>query len=709
LSAQRRKIKKADTLFVYGEYFRAKDKYKKALTKIRDKKLKGEICFKLAECYRFLNIQRKQASYYKKAIRLKYSNPVAVLYLANALKMREKHDDALEFYNQYIELVPDDPRGQAGVESIELIKEWIDNPTRYEIENVKDINSKFSDFCPSYARKDFREVYFTSSREGSKGTKFNNHSGQNFTDIFQTFLDKKGKWSEPNVLPGNKINSEFDEGASAFNQKASTIFFTSCRKEKGKNLGCKIYTSTKSDKEWNSSKILEIVNDSTISVGHPSISADELTLYFVMLDYEGGYGGRDIWKTTRASKSKSWGTPVNLGAKINTPDDDMYPYIKSDGTLYFSSNGHIGMGGHDLFEATLNDEDKWEVKNMQYPMNSFGDDFGIVFQGDENIGLFTSNREGGKGSEDIYSFVLPKINLSLHGTVRDEETGDIIAGAGVSIVGSEGTTLEKNSAKDGTFRFELNADADYIVRTSKDKYFRGKGKETTKGIREDKILTMDVYMKPIDIGIPIEIENIEYDYNSTVLRPESMVALDNLVEILEDNQNISIELGSHTDFRGGDDFNDSLSLGRAQSVVDYLILKNIEADRVIAKGYGETMPIVIDKKRAANYSYFNEGDTLTEEFINHLASDIQKEVAHQINRRTEFKVLSMNYVPKVRKEIKEEKKPVEELEKEDEEDAVIEEEKEDVEELIEEEPEKEEEKKEENEIKTDSEKSIKEK
>lgn len=644
--SQTKRIEKANAIFDAAQYFKAKDKYEKLYAKMSDKEQKAQIAFKIAECYRNLNILNKQVTWYKKALKTKTPEPIISFHLANAYRMQELYDDAAREYENYLKISPDNAQAKNGLESCKIAAEWKKNPTRYTVELVKELNSRDNDFCPQYARPEYNEIYFTSSREASKGAKFNDVSGQNFTDIFQSFIDRKGKWSEPNVIKGD-INSEFDEGAVSFAPKMRTIYFTRCPIEKGKNLGCKIYTANRTEDGWSKPEAIEIFKDSSLSVGHPAISPDECTLYFVANNIEGGLGGRDIWMVNRNNKTRPWGKPVNLGPEINTSGDEMFPYVREDGTLYFSSNGHIGMGGLDIFKAKKNDENKWVVENLKSPINSAGDDFGITFQGKEEKGLFTSNRAGGKGGDDIYSFTLPPIVFKVSGIVKNEATGAPIEGALVRLIGSDGSQFEKNTAADGVYKFDLKSNTDYLILATKELYLSGKAKQTTKGLNGDKALTADINLSQIILKESRELQNIEYDFNRTDLRPESMVTLDKLVELMTDNANITIELGSHTDYKGDSLYNMTLSLGRAQSVVHYLVTAGIDSLRMNAVGYGKGIPYTIKKKDVDKYSFLKEGTILKEDYIKTLTAE-QQEICNQINRRTEFKILSTTYVPKTK-------------------------------------------------------------
>jgi len=642
--SQKEVTSKADNAFQSGRYYEAIDLYKYAFAKARDKDQKNQIIFMTAECYRMIQDNRQAEVWYRKAIKKKYNNPIAILHLADALRSIGKYDEALIEYNNYKELVPDDTRADIGKKSCELSMEWIANPTRYKVENMVYFNSKQSDFSPAYAKEDYKHVVFSSSREGSTGNKTSTVTGEYYSDLFKTRVDRKGKWSEP-IPAGETVNSEFDEGAPSSNEKCNTLYYTSFREDKEGNMVCKIFVANKDGIEWGTSEALALVADS-ITVGHPAISPDELSLLFVS-EMKGGMGNKDIWKVTRASKTDAWGKPINLGPQINTSGNEVFPYIHSDGTLYFSSDGYPGMGGLDIFAGTLSADDKWTLENMKYPINSAADDFGIIFEIEKERGYFSSNRPGGKGSDDIYQFSLPPIEFNLLGTVKNQKTDEIIAGADLTLIGSDGTNIAKKTESDGSFSFKLAPNTDYRIVARRGGFLNSKDKETTKGMTSSKEFRVEIYMSPDDSRI--DLPGINYDFGKWDLRQESMVALEELVEILNDNPNITIEIGSHTDFRGSDVANMDLSAKRAKSVVDFLIVYGVDEERLTSKGYGETMPKEIDKALSKKHDFLKEGDKLTESFINALPNDLQKEKCHEINRRTDFGLTGREYVPKIKR------------------------------------------------------------
>jgi peptidoglycan-associated lipoprotein len=299
------------------------------------------------------------------------------------------------------------------------------------------------------------------------------------------------------------------------------------------------------------------------------------------------------------------------------------------------------MGGLDIFKAVPQPDGSWNVLNMKPPINSSSDDFGIAFENENEKGVFSSTRKG-KGNDELYAFEFPPLKFNITGLVKDEKTSAPITASTVYLIASDGNNLQAETGTGGDFKFILKPDVDYIFLASKKGYLNGKEKETTKGQERSRDFMVTILLTPIDR--PIELPNIFYDFGKWDLRPESMVSLDKLVETLTDNPEVTIELMSHTDSRDTEEYNYDLSQKRAQSVVQYLIEKGIEPERLSAKGYGESSPKVVDASVVAQASFLRSSTPLTEQYINSLASDEQKEIAHQINRRTEFRVLRTDYV-----------------------------------------------------------------
>ncbi|MDX9846228.1 MAG: OmpA family protein [Tenuifilaceae bacterium] len=636
--SQTARLKRAEALYEAGGFFEAVEIYRRELDKVPREQM-GFYLQRIADCYRFVGNARQAEIWYSKAIQREAPDPKVFYNYAEMLKMSEKYDVAIEQYQKYKQLVPNDPLADIGIRSCELAQKWIASPAGYEIVNMRAINSRQSDFSPAFASDDYSILYFTSSRDEATGSKKHAGTGEMFTDIFVSQRDRQGNWSEPRPLD-ESINTAFDEGAPSLTSDFNKLYFTRCRTSKRNKLGCEIMLSERREQGWLSPEPLLIAADSMV-VAHPSISNDDLTLYFVS-NMPGGYGGNDIWKITRSSPSDNWGEPVNLGAEINTKGNEMFPFIHSDGTLYFSSDGHPGMGGLDIFRVKSNGN-VWEVENMRYPINSPSDDFGIIFEREREAGYFSSRRRdvGSRGGDNIYLFYLPEIIFNMIGDVRDDKTGRALADANVQLVGSDGLIVNAKTGADGSFRFMLNPNTDYVLIASREGYLNGKGRETTRGLAASKEFTVEIQLT--STAKPIELPNIFYDYDRWELRPESMAALDRLIEVLNDNPTIVIELGAHTDSRGTLEYNYDLSQKRAQSVVNYLIERGVPAERLRAKGYAQSQPKVVDEQLVQQYPFLNIGAKLNQEFIDKIQNQEQQETVHQINRRTEFRVLSTDY------------------------------------------------------------------
>ena len=635
---KKQKDSRAQAAFDAGEYFEAIDLYKDAYNKV-DKEKKTAIFFKIGDCYRILGDARSAVLWFKKAVREEYQDPIIFLRYGQMLLVNEKYDEASEEFKKYQELVPDDPRGSIGQESCEAAIVWMDNPTGYIVENMRYFNSRQRDFSPAYVNQSFTEVLFTSTREDASGNETHGATGQNFADIFSSNMDRKGKWSVP--VPVESLNSEFEDGTPCISSDFSALYFTRCKKGKNQQLGCEIYKSSNDGGSWSEPQVeFENFGDS-ITTAHPAISPDGNRLYFVS-DMPGGLGENDIWMVTTDGEGGSWGDPINLGEEINTPGNELYPFVHNDGTLYFSSDSRVGLGGLDIYKAEQDETGGWMLENMKPPINSPEDDFGIVFEADLERGFFSSARKG-RGNDELFSFVLPPLNFAVTGVVKDERTDQILPGSTVKSVGSDGITVEANTGDEGTFRFMLKPGTDYVFIASQPGYLNGKERESTRGLDQSKEFQVTIYLA--STTQVIELPNIFYDFAKWDLRPESMVSLDNLVETLDDNPNVTIELMSHTDSRGTPADNQELSQKRAQSVVDYLISHGIATDRLQARGYGESQPKVVDEKVIDQYDFLELEEVLTESFINQLESPELQEKAHQVNRRTEFRVLTTDYIP----------------------------------------------------------------
>lgn len=636
--AQRGPAAAADQAFAKGDYYDAATLYKKAYTKEKNKVKKAEIIFRVAESYRMTNDFRNQEVWYAKAIKFKYKDPEAIVKLADALKANGKYDEAIVQYTNFEKAAPNDPRGPSGISSCEQAQKWKDHPTRYRIENVSAINTKYSDFGAVFSNKDHRHIIFTSARQESIGKNEDGGTGEKFQDLFEAAVDKKGKWSSPKPLL-EPVNSDANDGSATLDNKGTMMFFTRCGVEKGKAGECEIYFTKRRGQTWDEPQLIPLAGDS-FTVGQPCLSSDEQTLYFVS-DMDGGQGGKDIWKSAFDKKSKTWGTPVNLGNKINTPEDEMFPYVTSENILYFSSKGHVGMGGLDIFMSTATNGQWDEPVNLKYPVNTSFDDFAFIV--DESMGdrgFLSSNREGGKGNDDIYSWVLPPLIFTISGRVYDADTHENIEGAGIELFGSDGSSIPFKTDKTGTYKFDLKPETSYKLSATMPTYLNKYLEVSTVGLEQSKDFIGDFDFALRSTLRAIELPEIYYDLGKWDLRPESKKALDDLLQTLKDNPTIVIEIGSHTDSRPIPMTNDTLSTRRAQSVVNYLIKNGVDPARLTYRGYAATQPRVLDKDLGS----FKKGDILNDAFINKLKSTKLKEEAHQLNRRTEFRVLRTNFV-----------------------------------------------------------------
>ena len=648
--SQNRSLRAADDAFKNMQYNVAVSKYKKALSKAKAKPDKEKISFQIAECYRITNNTKKAEPAYKRLVKTKFaeSNPLVFLYLAQAMKSNEKYKDAIPFFEKYSEMVPDDPLGKNGALSCTLAQEWIDNPTKLKITIEKVLNSKESDFSPTYSDKLYNTVIFTSTRDAATGKDMDNWTGQNFSDLFISKLDPKGQWSTPVQLEtGNVVNTEANEGNPAVNSKFNQMYFTRCSNDKGTLQGCKIMVSKRAGRNWGEPKALDLGGDSTTVFGNPSISPDELTLLFTS-DLPNGKGGKDIWVSTRKTASDNFGRALNAGAVINTPGDEMFPFMRNDTSLYFSSNGHPGMGGLDIFRSTFTNGEWSKPVNLQVPVNSAGDDFAMVFHPEEDKGFFSSNRKGGKGSDDLYSFINPPVIFTLSGVVKDDNTLQFIQGAVVKLTGSNGTSVEAKTDAKGFYSFgksQIKPNTTYEIICLKNGYFNKKAKETTVGLESSKDFVIDFRLEPIP-DKPVVLPDILYDLAKWDLKPQYQDSLQGLIKTLDENETIIIELASHTDSRGSDESNDVLSQKRAESVVNYLIDRGIDPDRLIAKGYGERVPRRLVKDVTKDSFVFKSGTLLSQTFIDSLASKPEQEAAYSLNRRSEFRIISKDFVPK---------------------------------------------------------------
>ncbi len=633
------KLSEADAQFQRGEYYDASVTYKKVYNKLRKKEerpQRGEVAFKMGRCYRLLNMSARASAAFQNALRYEYPDSTTLFMLAQALHADGKYAAALRSYDKYLEFCPDDSLAINCAEGCRTAQEIRARGSRYVVKQAKLFNSRRADFCPMYLGADCDQIYYTSTTEKATGDKKSEITGMKNADVFFSKKNEKGEWERPEPVEG-ELNTEFDEGIVAFSPDAQTMYLTKARRELNAPTSVEIYTSTRSDAKWSAPVKFEITADTLSTFGHPAVSPDGEYLYFVS-DMPGGYGGKDIW---RISLKERQGSLVNLGPDINTEGNDDFPYVRSDGSLYFSSDGHPGMGGLDIFRATAVGDPadlRWKVENMGFPINSAGDDFGITFGKGED-GFFSSNRGDARGYDHIYSFEYDPVRITIEGLVMDKDE-EPVKNAIIRIVGNDGSNQKEVARDDGSFSFALQRGVKYVMLAGAKGYLNQKQEFASDSTMEDANYWVEFILP--SISKPSVVENIFYDYDKADLRPESKTALNELIAVLHDNPNVTIEMASHTDRWGSDAYNINLSERRAKSVVDYLVENGISRDRLQPHGYGKSRPKTVTKRIARLYPQFKEGDILTEEFIKTLSEEDQQ-AADQINRRTEFSVLSLTY------------------------------------------------------------------
>ena len=631
------KMSVADEQMARGEYFDASKTYRKVynkLTKREERPTRGVAAYKMGECYRQLNMSSRASAAYQNALRYGYPDSMAILYLAQSLHAEGKYAAAKKSYENFLSLNPNSDLAKTGVIGCDLALRYKEKKTRHIVKQAKLFNSRRSDFSPMYQDKTLDVIYYATTNEKVTGTKKSEITGMKKADIWFSKKDEQGQWTRPATVEG-ELNSELDEGIISFSPDGTTMYLTKARRELHSNTGVEIYTSQRSEAAWRAPVKFEITSDTVSSYGHPAVSPDGEYLYFTS-DMPGGFGGKDLWRINLKDRA---GSLENLGEFINTEGDEMFPYMRADSVLYFSSDGHPGMGGLDMFRAQMTVSGGWKVENMGMPMNSAADDFGITF-GEGESGYFSSNRGDGRGYDHIYSFELPELQIWLTGWVLDKDE-EPVPNAIIRIVGNDGSNQKEVARNDGSFKFKLQRGVSYVMLAGAKGYLNAKQEFTSDTAEEDAEYGVDFILA--SMTKPVVIENIFYDFDKATLRPESKTALDEMAQLLRDNPNVTIEMASHTDRKGSDKYNLDLSQRRAKSVIDYLIEAGISADRLQHQGYGESRPKVITKKLAREYPQFAEGTVLSEEFVETLSPEDQ-EAADQINRRTEFQVLSIDYM-----------------------------------------------------------------
>lgn len=630
-------MKKAEKFMAIGEYYDAASQYKQAYSKTppKERDRRGLIAGKMAVCYRKINSTPKAVAAYRNMVRYNKATVDDRLELGRQLLKNGDYKQAAEQFGVVLDSMPDNVLARNGLLSAQQAPAWKKQGSRYTVKRMDVFNSRRAEYSPMLSGDQFDQLYFTSTRNDATGDELSGITGTKNGDIFVSQKDDKGKWSKPEVVNGG-LNTEADEGASCLSPDQREMYLTQCVTDPSYPRYAQIVKSNRSDAAWGKASSVELSKDTLSCFAHPAVSPDGQWLYFVS-DMPGGKGGLDIWRVRITSAG--YGGVENLGEPINTPGNEMFPTFRPNGDLYFSSDGHPGMGGLDIFIAHPGKSGRYVLEHPGYPLNSQGDDFGMTFEGVKNRGFFSSNRNDGRGWDHIYSFVNPEIVQSVKGWVYEQEGYELPA-AQVYMIGSDGTNLKLGVKSDGSFEKELTPGVEYMFLATCKGFLNHK--------EELKVVPMNdsheyVLQFPLaSITAPVLIDNIFYDFNKATLRPESQTALDELVKLLNENPNVTIELSSHCDYKGLSAYNKLLAQRRAESVVNYLVDKGIARDRLSPVGYGKEKPKTIRKKLTEKLTWLKEGDVLTEEFIKKLDPEKQ-EICNQLNRRTEFIVLRTTY------------------------------------------------------------------
>ena len=630
-------MRKGEKFLAIGEYHDAAEQFKKAYTKTptKERQLRGQRALKMAHCYRHISSTQKAISAYRNALRYNVATLDDRLDYARLLLKNGEYKRALAEFELLNDSMPNNVLVRNGLLSAKMAPKWKEQGSDYTVKKMTEFNSRRADYCPVLAGDQWDRLYFSSTRNDALGDELSGITGAKPGDIFFSDKDDKGKWSKPQTIESG-LNTEYDEGACCLSPDGSIMYLTQCLSDASYPRFAQIVTAQRSDASWGKTTPLLITNDTLSSYAHPAVSPDGEWLYFVS-DMPGGKGGLDIWRMRLTTNG-----PVgveNLGEPINTPGDEMFPTFRPNGDFYFSSDGHPGFGGLDIFIATVGEDGKYHLSHPGYPLNSQGDDFGMTFQGQLNQGFFSSNRGDGRGWDHIYSFYNPEIVQTIRGWIYEQDGYELTAGE-ARIVGTDGTNLRLGVRGDGSFEYVVKPGVDYIILAMCDGFLNHKEEIHVDSVKESKVY--DLQFPLASISAPVLIDNIFYAFDKATLLPESKNALDSLILMLNENPNITIELSAHTDYRGAEDYNKKLSQKRAESVVKYLINHGIAADRLTAVGYGEEKPKTIRRKVAERYPWLKENDVLTEEFILKLKPE-QQETANALNRRTEFKVLRTTY------------------------------------------------------------------
>ena len=631
-------LKKGEKFLALGEYYDAADQFKQAYTKTpsKERASRGKIALKMARCYDKINSTPKAIAAYRNAVRYNQASIDDRLAYARLLLKNGEYKQAEKEFRILVDSLPDNVLARNGLKSAQLAPTWKKEGSRYKVKKMDVFNSRRDDYSPMLLGDEADQLYFTSTRNEAQGDELSGITGTKAGDIFLSEKDDKGKWSKPEAIASG-LNTAYDEGACCFAPDGREMYLTQCVTDASAPRYAQIVTSSRSDAAWGKPNPLELTKDTLSTYAHPAVSPDGEWLYFVS-DMPGGVGGYDIWRVRITAAGL--GGVENLGEPINTQGDEMFPTFRPNGDLYFSSNGHVGMGGLDIYIAKVDKKTRqYKVTHPGYPLNSEADDFGMTFEGPHNRGFFSSNRKDGRGYDHIYSFENPEIVTTMKGWVYEMDGYELPA-AQVTVVGNDGTYKKLPVKSDGSFTMPINTKVDYLVMASCKGFLNHKEELRVDSAKESKEYVLQFPLA--SITAPVLIDNIFYDFDKATLTPASTKSLDELVGLLKENPNVTIELSAHCDYKGNAEYNKRLSQRRAQSVVNYLIAHGIEKERLTPVGYGKERPKKVRKKLTEKYPWLKEGDELTQEFILKQSKEHQ-EICNQINRRTEFIVLRTTY------------------------------------------------------------------
>lgn len=630
-------LKRGEQYLALGEYFDAANEFKRAYAKTspKEKQKRGERARKMAYCYDKSLQTQKAIAAYRNAIRYNVATSEDNLAYGRLLLKNGEYKNAAQVFKSVLDSLPGNTLAKNGLESALSASKIKEKGSRYTVKKMDVFNSRRSEYAPKLFGDQYEQLYFTSTRNEAEGDELSGITGTKPADIFVSSKDDKGKWSKPEPVSGG-VNTAYDEGACCFSPDGREMYLTQCTTDPSYPRYAQIVKSNRADAAWGKATEVKLTNDTLSSFAHPAVSPDGEWLYFVS-DMPGGRGGLDIWRVRITATG--FGGIENLGSPINTEGDECFPTFRPNGDFYFSSNGHPGLGGLDIFIAKVGKDRKYHLEHPGYPLNSQADDFGMTFEGPYNRGFFSSNRNDGRGWDHIYSFENPEIVQNVVGWVYEQDGYELQA-AEVYIIGNDGTNTKTNVKSDGSFSYQVTPGVDYLFLATCKGYLNHKEELSVKPSDESVEYTLQFALP--SISAPVVIDNVFYDFDKADLRQESTAALDKLVTLLNDNPNITIELSSHCDFRGPDAYNKRLSQARAESCVNYLIAHGIAKERLTPVGYGEEKPKKVRKKLTEKIPWLKEGDILTEEFIKKLDEEKQ-EVCNQLNRRTEFIVLRTTY------------------------------------------------------------------